>query len=123
MPTARAMAVVGLQAFALLLAVASVAGDPKLYSGSECCACLQITSPTGENLENAPVGERSAANCLPGNTADTETCTDEVASQIDSSGGGDPVRVLDVACYQTHCHAECSSAQDNGITFAVSDGS
>jgi hypothetical protein len=104
-------------------AIASVAGDPKLYAGSECCACLQITSPSGENLESKPVGERSAGNCLPGDTAEDETCANEVASQIDSSGGGDPVRVFDSACYETHCREQCASAVDNGITFTVSDGS
>ncbi|MBN2362489.1 MAG: hypothetical protein JXR83_23755 [Deltaproteobacteria bacterium] len=104
------------------LAAASVAADPKVYAGAECCACLQIKSPANEDLTSRPLDERSAANCLPGNNEASETCTSEVASQIDSATGGDPVRVLDPACYETSCKQECASARENGITFTVSDG-
>lgn len=119
---ARAVTLVCLLVSALALATASVAGDPKIYSGAECCACLQLTGPAGEDLENVPVGERSAANCLPGNTAEDETCSEEVASQTAASGDGDPVRVIDPACHEAHCADECAAAKENGITFATSDG-
>ena len=123
MRVARMVGIAMALALAAVLAVSSVASDPKLYAGSECCACLQLRSPAGEDLEARPVGERSASNCLPGDRAEDETCTNEVASQIEASGGGDPVRVLDPACYQTHCADECASARETGITFTVSDGS
>jgi hypothetical protein len=117
------MAVVVLHVVALAIALASVAGDPKVYAGAECCACLQMRSPAGDDLDDLSVGERSASNCLPGDTAEDETCADEVASQTAASGEGDPVRVIDPACHQTACADDCASAKENGITFAVSDGS
>ena len=49
-----------LLALALALGAASVLGDPRLVSGSECCACLQLYSPEGEQLSGAEYD----ANCL-----------------------------------------------------------
>ena len=106
--------IVGLLLIATAISLGSVFGDPKLYSGSECCACLQLTSPEGQKLQGE---EAFAQNCLPGDTQETETCADEVASQITQDQNGDAVRVESMDCVTQHCDSECQGAKENDIFF------
>ncbi|MFH1811057.1 MAG: hypothetical protein ABIJ09_20115 [Pseudomonadota bacterium] len=103
---------------ALVGAAASVLTDPRLVAGSECCACLQETATDGTALGPGNADQ----NCLPGDTAEDETCSEEVATQMVDTEPDQPIRVVAAACYQTHCAAECQSAQDNGLSFETADG-
>jgi hypothetical protein len=113
----RTLPVLAALALAVVTAAGSVLADPKLVAGSECCACLQETGPDGTALGPGYADQ----NCLPGDTSESETCADEVATQMVAEEPDEPIRVLADACYTAHCQAECQSAVDNGLSFEVED--